>query len=267
MACDRVRFGGTISGSTLSGGTVVESQAIGLTTWGGLLGHPGFRGFNAQTLGRDGSIHRDKPYAPRLMTLSVAAWNRDAVGTITAAGGAAEELDDNQDTLLGLIDGNGGEFIAEVDMTDGTTRWIRLAVSGPASFVDGPLFGAVHAARTLLVPLIAAYPMWQSETLYSDTLSGADTLTNLGNGRISNAVLTFSGDGTLTNTDNGDALTVAGSTAAVTVDVAAQTVLMGGTAADNVLTPATPEWMRFKGGTTNVTATVSVGVSYRDHWI
>lgn len=267
MTCDRIRFGGTISGSTLSGGTLVESQAIALTTWSGLLGHPGYRGTNSVTLGRDGSSHRAKPYRERMFTLSVAAWNRDSVGTITAPGGKCEELDDNQDTLLGLIDGNGGQFIIEQDMTDGTTRWIRAEVSAGAYYVDGPVFGESFAARTLFVPLVSAYPFWQSETLNSDTLSGSDSLVNAGNGRISNAVLTFAGDGTLTNSDNGQTLTVAGSSAAVTVDVYAQTVTMSGSPADNVLTPGDSQWMTFSAGTTSVTTTVSVGVSYRDHWI
>lgn len=266
--CDRIRFGGTITGSTLTGGTIVESQAIGLTSWSGLLGHPGKRGVNSTLLGQDGQYWRPKNYAARVMTLSVAAWDRNASGTITAPNGRCEELDDNQDTLLELIDGNGGEFIIEYDHAGGDTRWIRAEVAGPATYTDGPVFGSRHAARTLLVPLTAAYPFWQSETLHTDTLSGSDTVVNAGNGRIGNAVLTFSGDLTFTNTTTGDVLEVDGSTAAVTVDVGARTVTMSGSPADGVLLPAEQYWMRFQKGTNNVTvSTGTVGVEFRDHWL
>jgi hypothetical protein len=260
----RIRFGGTITGSTITGGTSVESQAIGLTNHSGYLGHPGRSGFNSRLLGTDGSYYRPKPTAPRVFTMSVAAWDRDSAGTITAPNGKCEELEDNQDTLLGLIEANGGQFMIERDMEDTTTRWIMAEVNGPAYFVEGPLFGEVHAAYTLLIPLLAAYPYWQSETL--NTEAGGATLVNDGNGRISNSVITLGGSATLENDETGDVIeNLDGS--AIIVDVGARTVTQGGNPADALLDPATPEWMRFVGGTNNLTTSGSVSISYRDHFV
>lgn len=259
----RLRFGGSISGSTLSGGTSVESAAIGITDWGGLWGHPGFRGVNPTLLSQDGSQFRRKPYGPRIMTLSVAVWNRDAQGTITAPDGACEELDLNRDTLLTLVDGDGGQFIIEDEQTDGDIRWIRAAVSGPANFIQGPLFGGKHAAYTLLLPLMAAYPFWQSETLHDETVT--TSLVNAGNGRIGNAVITLGGSASIAN-DEGDELVNLDGTAIV-VDVGARTVTQGGNPADNLLDVATGFWMRFGRGTTTLTTAGTVDVEFRDHWL
>lgn len=262
----RLRFGGTISGSTITGGTLVDSPAISMVNHNNIWGLPGRRGFNSELLGQPGSRHRRKLPRPRLMTLSVSVWDRDDQGTITAPNGKCEELEDNMDTLLGLLGGGrGGQFMIQDDRQDSTTRWI-MAEAGEAFFVEGPLFGELHAAYTLLCPVTCAYPFWQSETLNSDTLSGADTLTNAGNAPIYNSVLTYSGDGTLTNSDDGDTLEVDGSSGSVIVDIGERTVTQGGSAADGLLIPSDPTWMVFGAGTTNVNATVSIGASYRDHW-
>ena len=251
MDCTRIRFGGTISGSTLSGGTVVESQALGLTSWDGMLGHPGRRGSDLPLLGNDGNYRRErKPYRARLMTLSVAAWDRSASGTITAPNGRCEQLDDNEDTLLALVDGDGETFIIERDMTDGTTRWIEAEISGAATFTQGPLFGTGRSARTLLIPLTCWYPFWQSETLNTDTITGVDTISNAGNARIQNMVLAYSGDGTFTNSDEAVNLEVSGSGSTVTVDVGAKTVVESGSPADNLLIVDRDFWMVFGPGTT-----------------
>lgn len=264
--CDRVRMGGTISGSTLSGGTVIESQAIGLVNWNGMYGHPGFKGGDWAQYGQDGeTVRTQKRYAPRFPVLTIAAWNRDADGAVTHPDGSCGELDDNIDTLMGLIDGGGGQFILERDQADGSTRWIRCELNGPVSGVQGPLFGQVHAAYTFVVPLRCAYPFWQSETESSTTLSGADSLVQNGNARISNATLVYAGDGTLTV--DGYTLEVDGSASAVTVNVGAFTVTQSGAAADNLLIPSRPWWVTFGPGTTVTSSDVSITATFRDHWL
>ena len=268
----RVRIGGTISGSTLTGGTVLESEQFALQDGhAALIGHPGYRGGNWVRLGADGESYRyDKAYNPRFMTLSIAVWDRDASGTITQAD-RCEQLDFNIDTLMGLLD---GLFILERDVM-GDTRWIRAQLAAPATAIPGPLFSAYNSAYTILAPLVAPYPFWQSETLHSTVVSGATALANAGNARISNGVFVFSGDGTFTNSDgdeqgNSYAMTVDGSGGAVTVDVYNATVTQGGSPADNTLSAEKPYWMVLgRSGdiaTVNVTSTVSVTVAHRDHW-
>ena len=266
MACDRIRVGGTISGSTLSGGTVIESQAIGLVDWSAIYSHPGFKGQDWQPYGADGFTYRPrKRYNARYMTLSVAAWNRDAAGSITSPDGACGELADNIDLLMGLFDGEGEQFILERDQPDGTTRWIRGQLAGPATGVPGPLFTEAHAAYTFVLPIVCAYPFWQSEAEHSTTLSGADSLVQAGNARIANATLVFAGDGTLTA--DGDTVEVSGSAAAVTVNVGARSVTMSGGPADNVFTADQPWWLTFGPGTTTTSGTASVTVTYRDSFL
>lgn len=266
MNCSRIRVGGTITGSTLSGGTVIESQAIGLESWDGLYGIPGFKGTDWAQYGQSGLAYRPrKKTAPRYLTLTVNAWDRGADGTITAPGGRCEELADNIDTLTGLFYAAGEQFILERDQPDGTTRWIRAQLSAPAVALRGAMFGSAHSSYTFTLPLVCAYPWWQSEAELSTTLSGADSLVQSGNAPIENAVLVFAGDGTLTA--DGVTLTVAGSGAAVTVDVGALTVTEGGSPADNVLTPSSPDWLIFGPGTTVTSGTASVGVTYRDSWV
>jgi len=270
--CDRVRVGGTISGSTLSGGTLIESQAFALLDGhSALLGHPGFQGSDPTRLGIDGEDYQaDKAYRPRFMTLSVAAFDRSFNGTITAAD-RCDQLDINVDTLMGLID---GRFIVERD-TEAGTRWIKCQVAAGVVAIPGPVFGGTHSAYTFAIPVKAAYPLWQSETLHQTVISGAGTITNAGNARIPNAEFVFAGDGTFTNSDgdeNGDSygMTVAGSSGAVTVNVEAGTVTEGGSAADNLFTADKPYWMRLgvpgDVASVSVTSTVSTTVNYRDQW-
>lgn len=272
MACDRVRIGGTISGSTLSGGTLIESQAIGLLNWNGMYGHPGFKGGDWAQFGQDGEQPRpSKRYAPRFPVLTIAVWDRTALGTVTAPGGRCEELDDNLDTFMGLIDGDSGsgvgQFILERDQTDGTTRWIACELNGPVTGVQGPVFGSTTSAYTFVVPLRCAYPMWQSEVLNSTTLSGPDSLIQLGNGRIANAVLTYAGAGVLTIFGEAGGGYTLETTGAAVVDVGNFTVTSGGLPVDNLLIPSRPWWANFRRNTTVTSSTVSVGVSYRDHWL
>ena len=273
MSCDRVRIGGAISGSTLSGGTVIESEALSLQNGhADLVGHPGYRGGNWTRLGVDGDDYRyDKALNARFMTLTVAAWDRNFEGLITEADRCAQ-LDLNIDTLMGLLD---GRFIIERDVR-GSTRWIRAEVASHVTAIPGPVFGASTSAYTFLIPLRCPYPLWQSETEYSTVVSGASTITNLGNARIPNATYAFSGDGTFTNSDgdeegNSYGMTVSGSSGAVTVNVEAATVTEGGSAADNLFTADKPYWMRLGRtgdiGTVNVTSTVSVTVTHRDQFL
>ena len=265
-ACSRLRLGGSISGSVLSGGTTIDAAGIAISTSTGMLGHPGYRGANPQLLGSDGSFHQtSKPLRARNLTLNFRAYGRDATGLVVTSVG--EHLEANMDQILELIDGAGEQIILERDMADGTTRWIQIQNLVAASFAEGTFFNPSMGSYDLPVFAVAAYPYWQSEAEHTQVVTpGADTIVNAGNARISNAVFALAGAGSFTNDDSGDVLTA---TAVVTVDVGLRTISNAGSPTPGRLDPPNRDyWFRLGKGTTNVTAAaVNTTVTYRDHWL
>lgn len=268
--CQRLRLGGTISGSTLSGGTSIETHGRNLLTWDGLMGWTGKRGSNTPLLGIDGARHSSgKPFRERLLSLAIVAYNEDDDGLVTL-NSRMEHLEENIDEILALLNGNGEQIILERDLGDidgsggPSTRWIRCEALDSAQFIRGPVFGIPHASYGITVPLVAAYPFWQSETQHSTVVNGAnDPVINGGNARDSMGVYVFAGDGSLTHPD-GTEMTIAGSSAAVTVDVGAGTVIQSGQPAPGLLTPNKRYWFRLEPGTQLCDSTVSVTISHRD---
>lgn len=263
--CSRLRLGGSISGSVLSGGTTIDAGGIAIQTWDGLLQFPGMRGTNLTLLGSDGEYHREnKPYLAKTMTLNFVAYGRDATATVTSD--VWTHLESNLDSIMELIAGAGEQAILERDMEDGTTRWIKIQPLVGAVYTRGPLFDNSMGSYRLPVVVTAAYPFWQSETLHSQVVAvGADTIVNAGNARISNAIYTFSGAGTFTNSDDSYDLVA---TAACTVDCGTRQISNAGSPTPGRLDPPDREWwMRLGPGTTNVAvAANAVTVQYRDHW-
>lgn len=259
----RLSLGGTVSGSTLVGAVSVESPQISVVSHGGYLGVPGRTGFAPRLVGRPGSWPGSRPTAERLITLTLAAWDRDATGTVTHPDGRCAQLEDSQDLLLSLLD-PGRPTILSREMADGSVRWIEVEAATPAAFQPGPLFGGGAAATTIVVPLTAHYPWWQSLDLRSETVTS--DIPAGGTGVVHNAVVVLDGGAAIENPATGDRLENLDS-GAITVDVGAMTVTQGGLPADNLLAVATPQWLRFGPGSTSVTVSGTVDVEWRDHWI
>jgi hypothetical protein len=264
-ACSRLRLGGTITGSTLTGGTLIDTGGIAISAWSGLLDFPGYRGTNPTLLSSDGNFHRsNKPVRARTLTLNLQARSRSATGLVTTSHN--EHLEANLDDILELIAGDGEQVILERDMQDGSTRWIRIQPLAAIAYTQGPIFNQTLAMYDLPVVCEAAYPFWQSETLHAEVVTpGADTIVNAGNARIGNASLAFAGAGVITNDDNGDELEA---NAACTVDIGTRNISNAGSPTPGRLEPPNREWwMSFAAGTVNVTVqTSNVTVTYRDHW-
>lgn len=265
--CQRLRMGGTITGSALTGGTLIETHGRNLLTWDGLMGWTGKRGSNVPLLGRDGSHHvTRKPYRERLMTLALVGYDRDDDGLISL-GSRMEELESNIDRILELLSGDDEQSILERDIAYETSiRWIRFEALDPAVFVRGPVFGVPHSSYGITQPVVASYPFWQSEAEVVTVIDGPGVIPNLGNARISNPILEYAGDGSLTNDVTGEVGVVAGSTGPVTVDVGLGSVLEGGLRAQRRFDPNTRHWMRFGRGDTAVTSTVEVTVRTRNSY-
>jgi hypothetical protein len=268
--CDRIRIGGTVSGSSITGGTTIGGQDIAITSYSGLQGFPGRRGQVAETLARDGGGRpNDWDYRPRLLTLNVAAYDLGADGSFDMGiTERCEQLEANIDTLMGLVNGDtDGDVVIERDMADGSTRWISGIVLEAFDLNEGPIFGAGAAAYQATVFVRCPHPWWQSETLNTQTISGAGTVTVAGNVRLSNPVLTFAGDSVL-SMPGGVSLSVVGSSGAVVVDVGNRTVTEAGAPADSLLRPSHRYWARLDVGSNAVNRTgANIDIDWRDQWI
>lgn len=258
--CNDLRLGGSLSATGISGGTTINDTALSVADWSGLLGSPGMTGTMAQVNGRPGGyVAGDRLGLPRFPTLSMNILDRDHSGGLTAPT-AAEQKQDNTDEFLALLTAPSGNYL-EVDMPDNTSRFLYVY-----NFDAAPI-RQPRRLRSIVAPLQSPMSYWkEGGNQSSDTISGADTLVNGGNREVYDAVLVFAGDGTFTHSGLGWDLTITGSTGAVTVDLGARTVTMGGNPADNVLTRNNRAWGWFTPGNNSVTSTVSVGVTWRASW-
>lgn len=261
--CIDVKVGGSISGSTITGGTSLVAENLLIADYSGLWGVPGGRGLLSDIVGQPGSALAGQNLPRhRLLTLSVRA-------TDTPGGGGVpthQQLSDNQDTLAGLFDDPAGTLIEWVT-PDGSSRWIIAHALQSAPIVIQTRY------RLLSLPLDAPWPYWRAETLDSQVINGAAVAyTNLGGTvkRVYDPILEFAGDGVFTDNSSGLTCTVAGSAGTVTVQRDATTgrwtATEGGSPVPNKVTFADPRGVYLtKGGT--ATTTVSVTVKTRDQWV
>lgn len=263
--CSDLRLGGTLSATGISGAVSINDYALTVNDWSSILGSPGMSGGTVQVNGRPGGyVAGDRLGLPRFPTLNMTIGDLNHTGGLTADD-ECEQKQDNTDEFLALVTAPGGNYL-EVDMPDMTSRFLYVY-----NFVAAPM-RQPRRQRTISVPLESPMPYWKEGGNQStDTISGADTIVNGGNREVYDAVLVFAGDGSFTHSGLGWTLTIAGSTGAVTVNLGARTVTMGGNPADNVLRRSgtgdnARKWGWFVPGNNSVTSTVSVGVTWRSSW-
>lgn len=266
-ACQRIRIGGTVSGSAISGGTLIETHGMNLLSWDGIHGYPGRVGSDSLPVGGDGaSRNASKLYRPRLLTLALVVYNRDADNLITLAD-AETHLFDNMDTILGLIAGSDETVILERDMPDGTTRWIEFEATQPASFNRGPIFGYPHASYAMILPVVCWWPFWQ--TKIQTTTAFATGFTPAGNAPHS-PILSFTSNGRVTHVESAEYVEITGATFGnpVTVDCQKRTVQQNGLNVDGYFTHSGPRWLRFTAGVAaTFVATATGDFLRRGQWL
>lgn len=262
--CDRLRLGGTVSGSTITGGTSVQNDRLFAISLAGLLGHPGRRGGNVTVPFLDGQLRRTgKRSLPRQITLTVEVMDRDASGLIPTTRGAQWEA--NMDLLMELVDGNGESVILERDMADGTTRFLEAEAITPWAFSDG-IRTSSNVSYIGAIILECHHPYWQSETLNSKAI--AASFTPPGNATLFNQTISFATAGNLVHTNTGDSMTISAGTFPVLVDSGKRQVTVAGADASNRLTLNLGSWFRFPSATSaTFTATATGTMSYRDQWL
>lgn len=265
MRCDDLRIGGTLSASGISGGLSINSTALMVSDWAGLLGVPGITATPLVVAGRPGmTLGGDQLGRPRFFVLNLKVTRWGPTNFALTAIDENHQIWANTDNLLTQL--SAPETLLEVDLPDGTSRWLRVANLDPALSIRH------DRRREFSIPLVSDWPYWRAGGAESSqVVSAATTLTGGGRKNIYDPVLTFSGDGTFTHSDLGWALEVVGSTGPVTVDLGARTVSQGGSPADNLLrrTPSAGQgrvWGWLLATPNNVTSTVSVTVTWRPQW-
>lgn len=262
--CDRMRLGGTVSGSTISGGTSIQNDSLFVITLSGLLGHPGRRGGNVGVPFLDGQLRRSgKRSLPRQIILTVEVMDRDQFGLIPTTRG--EQWEENMDLLMALVDGEGETVILERDMSDGTTRYLECEALQPWPFTDG-LRTRDHVSYIAAIPLECPHPYWQSEQEFSKALTGA--FIPPGTATLFNHAWSVSGAGTIHHEQTGADVTVSAGTFPVLIDFGKRTVKVNTADASNRVTFNKAEWLRFKSGVTQ-TFTGSLGgtQTYRSQFL
>lgn len=258
--CNDLRLGGTLSGTGISGGTTINGTALAVDDWTGIFGHAGISFTPVEVSGRPGGLLvGDGLGKARFPNLTMRVEPNGPNGTLTSAD-ECQQIWDNTDDFLALLASSSGQYL-EVDLPDSSKRYIRV-VALDAAGVSQPF-----KQRRVFVPLYSPDPYWHAGGNQStDTIVGTDTLVTAGNVNVNDAVLVFAGDGVFTHLGQNWQLTVSGSTGAVTVDLGARTVTMGGNPADQVLEPSNRQWGWFTPGNNSVDSDVSVGVTWRNQY-
>ena len=256
-ACNDVYIGGTVSGSTISGGTSITEPGKQIQDYGPLWAVPGYKTTARNVLGTPGTvIPANRLPNSRRGLLSMAYRNLDANGFESAGA-----IDTNQAAVHAIVDNPDG-FLIEWQRSDGVNLWVQAY----------NLFQATEAmvrrTRFEQIPYESPWPSWQSETEYTDTVNGAGQSLSIGGdvSRIYNPTLVFAGDGYFEDDTSGLRVTISGSGSPVTVSRDATTgrwrVLESGSDAPGLATWNDRRVMYLtKGGT--FTSTVSVGVTWR----
>lgn len=260
MSCDDLRLGGTLSASGIAGGTSINSTAIYVRDWSGLFGTPGISSTAFEVSGRPGVVFGgDELGRGRFFNLPITT-SRYGPNRTLVEPTPQEQFQANTDTFLQLA--TVPATYLEVDMPDGTSRFLRVTNQDPAYTTRATKL------RDFSIPFTSDWPYWreggQEDT---DTISGTDTMTIGGDKTVYDAVLVFAGDGTFTHDDEGWTIEVTGSGGAVTVDLGARTVTEGGNPANNRIRRSNRNWGWFPTGTNNVTTDVSVTVTWRSQYV
>lgn len=266
--CDDLLIGGTLSGTSIIGGTSIANRGISVRDYAGLWGPARQRGLVATVSGQAGGVlasASDRLPAERLFTLPIFMSNRNPATGLLDGGitSPAAWVEANQDTVDEIIHSRDG-FLVEYVRTDGSSRYLRAWQNGQPSIQT-----LREAGRVMLVQCVAPYPYWRQVNLTEgDTITTTDTVTVTGTAPVYDATLVFAGDGYFENLDTGQRITVSGSGSAVTVVTGdGRTVTQGGVAARNLVTVNDDEWLRLDPGVVNVESDVSVVASWRPHWV
>lgn len=245
-------------------GLIVATYAHGLGTIGGLDVIAGRRSNSHELAYHPGTeeIWDEYPQA-KVRTFDVWALPNDADGNVTFANGPLAHLRANIDQLQAILAKRDTFIDVELDVFTATGTETR---SGRAKVVRAIEVGG-RRIRTWSVSLMFPFPYWnvlpEVDVNGGVAFTGAQSFTVGGGARVHDITVTASGDGTITHTQTGNVLTIAGSVGSVVISTRAKTVTDGGAAAPGVMVPSHGGWLWMDPGTNElVVSGASMSVSY-----
>lgn len=258
VPCVSIKLGGTVTDAGITGGIDIGDMRYQVNDWSNLWGSIPIRAAHQRIGGRAGRLLTG-PKLPdwRLLTLNLRSMPWDPTGGYTDGAAYTDEecgqIIENLLTMVGLF-GDGDPLVIEWVVDTARSLYLEAWTLTAAPVITQ----GKH--RLISQTLEASYPYWKEDVLQTDTISGADTITNPGTAEIFDAILVFSGAGSFTNSTTGQVITT---TAAAEIDVNNHLVLSGGVDVDGVAQVDGNQWMRFRRGVNNVVSTVSVDVKWR----
>lgn len=120
-----------------------------------------------------------------------------------------------------------------------------------------PVLGSTHFQYVFLCHAPGVYWRGATELSYS---SGTGTINVGGNAPVHDAILTFTGDGSIMTNDGLSGVEIVDSTGAVIVDCGARTVTQGGSPAPGLIRPLTNRWLYLPSHPTDPVNPVAVTV-------
>lgn len=235
-----------------------EVQELGRTL-------PARRGENWTVPGVDGESYvSGKPWAAGAIDLRLIVRAVNATtGAVTTT--SSEHLEDNLDTVLGLLTGDRASLRTRTIQSDGTTgNPTREALIEVLEEVDVKASGPYN--REMVVRCHMATPFWRElPELTSENIVG--TYDAGGNAPITDAALTFSSgtDMRLTNNTNGDWVEFAGSAGTTTLDLSGPVPTVTGTLSLADMTRKRRRIFRLEPGTNSIALTGGGSVA-SDHY-
>lgn len=205
-------------------------------------------------------------YDARTFPLLIWVAGCDVDGQVTHPNGVHGHLRENVDNLHAIFGKRGYVTLQRDlpfrDVLDPATLTVEAEVLIRSKVTSRKRDGAV---RALAVNCLLPWPFWHELPVIAVD-AGDPAFTTGGTLPVANQILVFAGDGTLTD-DHGADIEIAGSTAAVTVDIRKGEVYQSGVLRMDLLrlgTDPLEHWMEWPART-SVTLTADVGVAVTYH--
>lgn len=213
---------------------------------------PARRGNNFEIPGLEGEYSfPDKLHEPLNVAVECTLRYTDDTGGITHTDGAPGHVYENLAELKRLFGGGGKLASLQRNLPHQGETILEFEV------LAEPVLGQNHFQYVFLCH--APRVFWRGTTLNSYT-SGTGTINVGGNAPVHDAIVTFTGDGSIMTNDGLSGIEIDGSAGTVIVNCGTRVVTQGGSPAPGLIRPLTNRWLYLPAHATNVNNPVPVTV-------
>jgi hypothetical protein len=226
-------------------GTDIRTLALQVLSVDGWAGFPGKRGAQVQIPHRHGAITTPKKfYMPMQFALAVVILPYSTTGTVTHAEGELGHIQENLDTLLGLLHSDSLISVVKSVPASGGGTENRTALCEVLDVI--PVSKHRGITREIVIPFQSPDPFWRGTLVNDDANAGSFSINPGGNAPVADWVLTLKGGTDQRLTFPGSLyveMSGAAPAAGFEIDAAARTItnLTSGNPADNLFS-RTAEW-------------------------